>query len=352
MQITSRWFGNMPDGRPVHIFTLKNSHGMKAEITQYGGTVVSLYVPDKDGNLADVVLGFDDLDGYLGGCPYFGAVIGRHANRIEGAEFVLNGVHYALAKNEGENHLHGGDLGFDKVLWDTQVIEEDQNAALRLTYISTDGEEHYPGNLEVAVTYTLTEDNRLKINYRAVSDKDTVVNLTNHTYFNLAGHGSGDIVNHEIMIDADQFTAIDSYGIPTGEISSVDGTPLNLRAPTLIAQGIEADDKQIRFGKGYDHNWVLKGAGNLEAKAAVLYEPDSGRILSVYTTKPGLQFYSGNFLDGTVTGKQGVVYGHRNGLCLETQYFPNAMKHAHFPSPVLKAGEVYDHTTIYEFSAQ
>lgn len=350
MQITSRGFGTMPDGRAVHLFTLQNSHGMKAEITHYGAAVVSLYVPDKNGSLTDVVLGFDDLDGYLAGCPYFGAVIGRHANRIEGAAFTLNGVRCALARNEGENHLHGGDQGFDKVLWDAEVIEQDQNTALRLTYISADGEEHYPGTLKAAVTYTVTEDNRLCIHYQAVSDKDTVVNLTNHAYFNLAGHGSGDILNHVIQIQGDYFTPIDPYGIPTGEIRSVDGTPLDLRTPLPIAQGIEADDQQIRFGKGYDHNWVLKDAGCLKAKAAVLYEPESGRSMNVYTTKPGLQFYTGNFLDGAITGKQGVVYGRRSGLCLETQFYPNAMKHTHFPSPVLKAGEVYDHTTIYEFS--
>ena len=351
MSIKSRVFGETKDGRKVSIFTLENANGMKAEITNYGGTVVSLHVPDKNGTLGDVVLGFDELEGYLAGAHYFGAIIGRYANRIGNALFELNGEQYHLAKNDGGNHLHGGNKGFDKVVWESKAIERGKNPFLMLTYRSRDGEEGYPGNLDVRVTYTITDDNSLKIEYMAVSDMDTVVNLTNHTYFNLACHASDNILNHEIMINAAQFTTIDSHGIPNGEIRRVGGTSLELTDLTPVSDGLSGDDEQIILGQGYDHNWVLNEAGNLAVKAAALYEPLSGRMMSVYTTKPGLQFYSGNYLDGKIIGKQGVAYEQRSGLCLETQYFPDSMKHKHFPSPVLKKGEVYKHTTVYKFSA-
>lgn len=350
MSITSRIFGKTMEGLDVDIYTLTNSKGMIAEITNYGGIIVSLHVPDRSGKPEDITLGFDSLEGYLGKHPYFGAIIGRHANRIENAAFTLHGIEYPLYKNDGNNHLHGGLKGFDKVVWQGEVISREGSESLQLTYRSADMEEGYPGNLDVTVTYTLTDDNALVIDYAAVSDKDTVVNLTNHAYFNLAGHASGDILKHQVKIEADRFTAINSECIPTGDVRAVAGTPMDFTSFRSVEPGIVSGDGQIANGKGYDHNWVLNVSGKKPEKAAEVYEPESGRIMEVYTTKPGIQFYSGNFLDGVV-GKGGAVYQTRNGLCLETQYFPNAMKHTHFPSPVLKAGEQYKHTTIYKFLA-
>ena len=353
MSITARFYANTPDGKEVTLFTLENSKGMKAEIINYGGTIVSLYVPDKDGKLADVTLGYDNLKGYLeDDGTYFGALIGRHANRIEKAEFELNGVVYKLAKNDGENNLHGGIKGFDKQVWDAEIIDWEGKEGLQLTYFSKDGEENFPGNLKVKVVYVLSEDNGLEIHYYAVSDKDTVVNLTNHAYFNLSGHDAGSISGHELMINADQFTPINNEGIPTGEIRDVKGTPMDFTKLSPIGPGFDSDDEQIINGKGYDHNWVLKVSGKEPEKAAELYDPASGRVMEVFTTKPGIQFYSGNFLKGSGVGKGGAVYNKRSALCLETQYFPNAMKHKHFPSPILKAGQEYKHTTIYKFSAR
>ena len=348
MSIEKNYYGSMKDGKQVHIHTLANSSGMKARIIDYGGTVVSLEVPDKNGKIADVVLGYDTLEQYFEGDVFLGALVGRHANRIEDAEFELNGKVYHLAKNDGRNHLHGGVKGFDKVVWQSEIISGPDGQALQLKYRSPDGEENYPGNLDVTVVYTLTEANELKLEYYAVSDKDTVVNLTNHTYFDLSGHEHGSILNHQIKINADKYTVIDGEGIPTGEIRDVKGTPMDFTVLTPVGKGIDSPDEQIVCGRGYDHNWILKGSGNKPELAAELYDPESGRRMEVYTDKPGIQFYSGNFLKGS-KGKGGAVYNKRSGLCLETQYFPNAMKHKHFPSPVLKAGDEYRYTTVYKF---
>lgn len=349
MSITGRLFGKEQVDQQIKIYTLKNSVGMQAEITNYGGSIVSLFVPDKDGSLADVVLGFDNVDDYVKKRTFFGSIVGRHANRIENSKFTLNGEEYYLAQNDGKNHLHGGITGFDKVVWQGRIVKNGRDDALELSYTSVDGEENYPGNLDVKVTYTLTEQNEIKIDYHAKSDKDTIVNLTNHSFFNLAGHESGDVLDHLLMINADKFTPVDKEGIPTGEVESVDGTPMDFRSLTSIGSKLNTDYEQIKIRNGYDHNWILKNSGSIKVKAAEVYDPKSGRGMEVYTTKPGIQFYSGNYLDGSDIGKGGIVYNNRNALCLETQYFPNAMKHKHFPSPILKAGEEYKHTTIYKF---
>lgn len=353
MGITKKFFGNTFDGKAADIFTLCNSKGITAEITNYGGILVSLKVPDKNGSLNDVVLGFDELKGYLSkDNPYFGAIIGRHANRIGNASFEINGVEYKVTKNEGENQLHGGLKGFDKVVWNAQIVSKDNNECLELTYVSKDGEEGYPGNLKVKVTYILTEDNALNIDYSAVCDKDTVVNLTNHSYFNLSGHFSENILKHKVMINAEKFTAADEQSLPTGEIRDVKGTPMDFTTLTPVGENINSDYDQITFGKGYDHNWILNSHGNLSEKAAEVYDEKSGRVLNVYTTKPGIQFYTANYLDGSLVGKGGTSYGKRSALCLETQYFPNSLKYKHFPSPILKSGQEYSHTTTYKFSVR
>lgn len=350
MSITKRPFGKMEDETEVYIFTLKNSNGMTAEITNYGGIVVRLFVADKNKKFDDVVLGFDTLEDYVNNNkPYFGAIIGRHANRIEDSKFELNGIQYQLYANNGRNHLHGGLKGFDKMVWQPEVVENSNQESLQLTYRSQDGEENYPGNLDVKVTYTLTDDNALRIDYSAVSDKDTVVNLTNHSYFNLAGHGLGDILNHKLMINGDKFTVINDECIPTGEIRDVNGSPMDFTTLTFIGSRINSEDEQIAFGKGYDHNWVLNGGGKSLEKAAEVLEEKSGRVMEVYTTKQGIQFYTANFLDNSICYKDDAVYDKRSGFCLETQYFPNALKHKNFPSPILKAGQDYKHTTIYKF---
>jgi len=351
MKITSEVFGKIGE-REVRIFTLSNRNGLTAKIMNLGGVIVSLNVPDKNGHFDDIILGYDNLEQYLEKGPYFGAIIGRHANRIEQATFTLNGKEYYLAKNDGNNHLHGGMKGFDKALWDCEIIEKDGIECLQLSYLSKDGEENYPGNLQVKVTYSLADDNALQIEYWAVSDQDTVVNLTNHAYFNLSGHDSGDILKHELLIYADKFTVINDECIPTGEIRSVKNTPMDFTKFKPIGQDIDSKDEQIICGKGYDHNFVLNIPNGELRKAAEVYDPMSGRVMEVYTTKPGMQFYSGNFLDGTERGKGGAVYQKRAGLCLETQYFPNALKHKHFPSPILKAGEEYKHKTIYVFKTR
>lgn len=341
----------MQDGTEIYLYKLSNKNKMSVGIINYGGIIVSIEVPDRDGNIDDVNLGYDNLEQYLEIGQYFGAIIGRHGNRIENAEFDLNGITYRLAKNDGNNHLHGGKRGFDKVVWQAEPIEKDGVQALQLSYLSPDGEENYPGNLDVKVTYTLTDDNSLRIDYFVVSDKDTVVNLTNHAYFNLSGHGSGDILDHQIMINADRFTVINNECIPTGEIRDVSNTPMDLRTLKKVREGIESKDDQIACGNGYDHNWVLNVSGDKPEKAAEVFEPVSGRLMEVFTTKPGMQFYSGNAIT-RVTGKGGAVYDKRGALCLETQYYPNGTRHKHFPSPFLKAGEEYRHTTIYKFSVK
>lgn len=349
MSTTSRSYGRTEEGNEIYIFTLVNGTGMKAEITNYGGILTRLYVHDKNGILDDVVLGYEGLDSYFKGHQYFGAIIGRNANRLKNAKFELGSDEYKLYKNDGNNHLHGGLKGFDKKVWAVRTIENENTESLQLTYRSKDGEEGYPGNLDVDVIYTLTEDNALKIEYYAQTDKDTIVNLTNHSYFNLSGHNRGDISKHELMINGDKFTANDSECLTTGEIRDVKGTPMDFTALTSMEMGLLSDYDQIISGRGYDHNWILNVSGKEPEKGAEAFDPQSGRVLEVYTTKPGLQLYSGNFLDGTDVGKDGSVYNKRSGFCLETQFYPNAMVHKHFPSPILKAGQKYYHTTIYKF---
>lgn len=351
MSITKKPFGKIGD-KDIHLYTLENGNGLKAEIINYGGIIVSLYTPDRNGNLADITLGFDNLEDYVQRNPFFGAIIGRHANRLEDASFTLNGVFYQLNRNEGRNQLHGGLEGFDKKIWEAEITKEDGQESLRLRYISPDMEENYPGNLDVTVTYTLNDNNELVIDYRAVSDKDTVVNLTNHAYFNLSGHDSGTIHHHQLMINAKRFTPISDEWLPTGEIREVAGTPFDFTEMRTIGKGLQecTDDEQMRYGSGYDHNFVLDVSGKAPEKAAELYDPSTGRFMEVYTTKPGVQFYTGNHLD--VKGKGSAVYRKHSGLCLETQYFPNSMKHRHFPSPILRAGETYHHVTIYKFGAR
>lgn len=339
-------FGISSDGREAYIYSLQNNNGFKARITNYGAAIISLYVPDRHGNTADVVLGFSTLYGYTQPGPYFGSVIGRHANRIEDGVFELNGVCYRLKRNNGRNHLHGGVKGFNHVFW--QVLGYTDNKVV-FSYLSPDGEEGYPGNLNVSVSYTLTDSNELVIDYDAESDADTVVNLTNHSYFNLAGHGSGSILNHFLKINANRFTVINQDIVPNGQFQDVTDTPMDFREFRAVKHGIESDYEQIRLANGYDHNFVLNKQGNCLEYCAEVYEPISERRMKVYTTKPGLQLYTGNGLDGWLIGKEGVHYRKWSGLCLETQFFPNAMKHRHFPSPILRAGEKYEHTTIYKF---
>jgi aldose 1-epimerase len=350
--LSKQAFGKTPDGQEVEIYTLTNSNGVEARITTYGGIVVSLKAPDRAGKLDDIVLGFETLDGYLKGHPYFGAIIGRYGNRIGKGRFNLNGVEYKLAVNNGENSLHGGLKGFDKVVWKARPITARTGPALELIYVSRDGEEGYPGTLSVKVTYTLTSQNELRMDYAATTDKDTVVNLTNHSYFNLAGQGNGDILGHRIMLNAARFIPVDSGLIPTGELRAVKGTPFDFALPTAIGARIDQADEQLKLGRGYDHTFVLNGRMGTLRQAAKVVEPASGRVLEVWTTEPGVQLYTGNFLDGTVTGKGGKVYKYRYGFCLETQHFPDSPNKPSFPSTVLKRGGRYRTTTVYKFSAQ
>jgi len=340
-------FGKLPDGTPVEIYTLANGNGMQARIMTYGGAVVSLTTPDRNGRYADVVLGMDSLDGYLKGVPYFGALIGRYGNRIGHAQFVLDGKTYHLPDNDGGNTLHGGTRGFDKRVWTAHEVSP---SSLELTYTSQDGEEGFPGTLRVNVVYTVTPQNGLRIEYGATTDKNTVVNLTNHTYFNLAGAGEGDILGHEVTLHADRFTPVNQGLIPTGELQAVAGTPFDFRKSTAIGARIAANDQQIQFGHGYDHNWVLNGSGI--RTAAEVYEPKTGRVMEVLTDQPGLQFYTGNFLDGTIHGKGGKAYGQRAAFCMETQHYPDSPNKPAFPTTELKPGQTYHTVTVYRFSAR
>jgi aldose 1-epimerase len=343
-------FGTTPDGQTVDIYTLRNHQGAEARIMTYGGIVVSLKVPDKNGQMGDVVLGYDNLDSYVKNSPYFGALIGRYGNRIAKGHFTLDGTTYTLATNNYPNALHGGLKGFDKRVWSATTRESADGAELVLHYLSKDGEEGYPGNLDVTATYTLMRDNSLRLQYRATTDKDTVLNLTHHSYFNLAG--KGDILNYKVMIPADRFTPVDATLIPTGELKPVENTPFDFRTPTTIGARIGQDDEQLKFAGGYDHNWVInKEFGKLSLMARVT-EPESGRVLEVFSTEPGLQFYTGNFLDGTITGKGGWVYQHRDAFCMEPQHYPDSPNHPEFPTTELKPGQVYRNTIIYRFSVQ
>ncbi|MGD0512261.1 MAG: aldose epimerase family protein [Terriglobales bacterium] len=342
-------FGKTEDGQQVDLYILTNKHGMQAAITNYGGTVVSLKVPDRSGKLDDVVLGYDTLDGYATGKAYIGATVGRYANRIAHASFTLDGNTYTLSKNDGGNHLHGG---FNKREWTAKDVSGSAGQALELTYLSKDGEESFPGNLPVKVVYTLTDKNELKIDYSATTDKDTVLNLTNHAYFNLAGQGNGDVLQQQIMIRADRFTPIDQFSIPTGELRSVKGTPFDFTTATAIGARIDQDDQQLKMGNGYDHNWVLSnGTPGSLFLGAQAYDPHSGRVLEVLTTEPGIQLYTGNFLDG-IHGKDGKVYNRRNAFCLETQHFPDSPNHPNFPTTELKPGQHFESTTVYKFSTK
>ena len=350
--ISRKPFGKTADGTPVELYTLTNGRGMTVSITNYGATVVSLWVPDRNGKPGDVVLGFDTLEEYLAGCPYFGAVVGRYGNRIAKGRFTLDGKEYTLATNNNENHLHGGLKGFDKVVWTAKGVLADKGPGLVLSYLSEDGEEGYPGNLRVTVRYIVTDDNELVIHYDATTDKPTPVNLTNHSYFNLAGQGSGTILDHQMMLNADRFTPVDKGLIPTGELRSVADTPMDFRRPTAIGARIDQDTEQLRFGGGYDHNWVLNKKDGEMSLAARVYDPSTGRVMEVFTTEPGVQFYCGNFLDGSKVGKGGKAYKHRYGFCLETQHFPDSPNKPDFPSTILKPGEKYSTTTVYKFSTK
>lgn len=349
-KMTQQPFGKTPAGEDVALYTLTNSKGFAAAITTFGGIVVSLKAPDRAGRAADVVFGFENLEGYLKGHPYFGAIIGRYGNRIAKGRFTLDGVAYKLAQNNGENHLHGGISGFDKAVWKAREAAAQDGPSLELSYLSQDGEEGYPGNLAVTVTYTLTEANELRIDYLATTDQPTVLNLTNHSYFNLAGQGEGDILGHVVTINADRFTPVDAGLIPTGELRPVEGTPFDFRQPRAIGERISAPDEQIRLGLGYDHNYVLNGAAGTLRLAARVLEPSSGRLMEVHTTEPAMQLYTGNFLDGTLTGKGGKVYRHRYGFCMETQHYPDSPNQPGFPSVVLRPGGRYQTTTVYKFS--
>jgi aldose 1-epimerase len=347
--VTKKAFGQTADGTAVDLYTLTNSTGMTARIMTYGATLTELTAPDREGKLEDVVLGFDNLKGYLAGHPFFGSTVGRVANRIAKGHFTLDGKEYQVAKNNGPNALHGGLKGFDKVVWKAEPVQTPDGAAVKFTYRSKDGEEGYPGELTATVTYTLTNSNELKLDYTATTDKATPVNLTNHTYFNLAGLKTGDILGHELMLAADRYTPADDTLIPTGEIKSVQETPLDFTTPTLIGARI----KQIKSDPvGYDHNFVLNSGGKKLALAARVREPKSGRTLEMFTTEPGVQFYTGNFLDGKLTGKGGIVYKQHTGFCLEAQHFPDSVNHPNFPSMILRPGQTYTQTTVYKFSAK
>jgi aldose 1-epimerase len=344
-------FGKAPDGAPVEIYILRNEAGMEARVLNYGGIIQSLIVPDRNGKLSDVVLGYDTLDGYLTNSPYFGALIGRYGNRIAKGHFILDGEDYQLATNNAPNSLHGGVRGFDKVIWQAKPGHSNLGQTLELTYVSHDGEEGYPGTLVVKALYTLTDNNSLRLEFTATDDRDTILNLTAHPYFNLAGHG--DVLSHVVCINAEKFTPVDSTLIPTGELKPVAGTPFDFRTPIAIGARInETNDEQIKFAGGYDDNWVVDHPlGQLDLDARVT-EPTTGRVLEIWSTEPGLQFYSGNFLDGTIIGKEGQLYPHRGAFVMEPQHYPDSPNHDNFPTVVLHPGDTYHNTIIYRFGVE
>lgn len=350
MFIRQELFGHTPDGAPIALYTLGNDNGLEVKLTNYGGTIVSILAPDRHGVRADVVLGFDTLAGYLQPHPFLGALIGRYGNRIAQGKFTLNGTEYTLAQNNGPNSLHGGNRGFDKVIWQAQPYESASEVGLKLAYRSAAGEEGYPGSLDVAVVYSLTNDQALRIDYTATTEQDTIINLTNHAYFNLAG--TGNILEHEVLLNANHFTPVDATLIPTGELRPVAGTPMDFTRPTAIGARIDQPDEQLSFAGGYDHNWVLNKPDGQLALAATVYEPATGRVLETLTTQPGVQFYTGNFLDGTLTGKGGQLIQQRTGFCLETQHFPDSPNQPTFPSTILSPGETYAQTTVYRFGVR
>jgi len=347
--ISEEAFKTVHNGKQVNLYTLKNKNGLITQITNYGAIIVSIYVPDRNGKISDVVQGYDTIKEYIeGNGPYMGAVCGRCANRIGGGTFSIEDREYKLAVNNGPNHLHGGITGFNKVVWDVVSLTP---SSVEMEYFSPDGEEGYPGNLKVVLKYTLTDENELRIDYRAVTDKPTVVNLTSHSYFNLAGEGSGPVYDHELMINAQFFTPTDETNLPTGEILSVKGTPMDFTSPKKIGDEIDSDYVQIKYGAGYDHNWVLSHRCGTLGLAAVARDPESGRIMEVLTTQPGLQLYTANWIDNE-KGKDGKRYGRRWAFCLETQHFPDAVNKPHFPSVILNPGEQYKHTCIYKFKVE
>ncbi len=349
--VTKEAFGSVEEG-PVELYTLTNKHGMEVRATNFGGIIVSIKVPDKAGHFDDVTLGFDKLDGYLVNNPHFGALIGRYANRIGGAKFILDRVQYKLAPNDGPNTLHGGIKGFDKHLWSVATFKTEKSVGLIFTRVSPDGEEGFPGNLSAKVKYTLTDENTLVFDYEATTDKATPVNLTQHSYFNLAGDGHGNILGHELTLNADRFTPVDKTLIPTGELRPVAGTPLDFSKTTTVGARINDKYEQMVLARGYDHNFVINRTGAGLMWAARMHDPQSGRTLEVSTTEPGMQFYSGNFLDGTITGKDGHVYQQRDGFAFESQHFPDSPNHLEFPSTILRPGKVYRSQTIYKFSVE
>ena len=350
--VTQAPFGATPDGTPVQLFTLTNAHGMEVRAITYGGIIVSLKVPDRTGHVDDVVLGFDSLAGYIKQSPYFGAIVGRYANRIAKGRFTLDGKTYHLPINNGPNSLHGGLVGFDKVVWQAAPVRNDSGVGVTFSHTSPDGDQGYPGALTVHVRYLLTDSNQLVVDYDATTTKATPINLTQHTYFNLKGAGNGDILGHEVMLDADSFTPVDSTLIPTGVVAPVAGTPLDFRTLTPIGAHINDANQQLRYAGGYDFNWVIRRAGPGLVQAAHVLEPTTGRTLDVFTTEPGVQFYTGNFLDGTITGKDGKVYVHRSGFTLETQHYPDSPNHPTFPSTILQPGQEYRSQTVFAFGVQ
>jgi aldose 1-epimerase len=345
-------FGKTKSGVAIDRYTLRNKNGLEVSVINYGGIITSLLTPDKNSVFEDVVLGFDSLSSYEEKNPFFGALIGRFGNRIAKGQFTLDGKRYALAKNDGENHLHGGEKGFDKVIWAIEEYPSSEGKAIKLTYLSKDMEEGYPGNLQVEVIYTLTDADELKVAYKATTDKKTVVNLTQHSYFNLSGNTKSDILNHSLTLNADQFLPVDKTLIPTGALTNVSGTPFDFKEATPIGSRINNTHEQLKFGLGYDHCWVLNAGQDTLRKAATLYDAVSGRQLEIFTTEPGIQFYSGNFLDGSLIGKNKSVYAHRSGLCLETQHFPDSPNQSSFPSVELGPGDVYSSHTIFKFSVR
>lgn len=350
--IQKQHWGTLESGEAIDLYTLRNGGGLEARITNFGGHLVSLKTPDRRGEFGDIVLGFDRLESYVRKNPFFGALVGRYANRIAYGEFQLNGKKYTLPRNNGENSLHGGLRGFDKVAWQAEDVDSTGGRALELRYLSKDGEEGYPGNLQVTVRYALSDANELQIDYAATTDKTTVLNLTNHSYFDLSGTFAGDVLDCIVTITADRFTPVNAHLIPTGELRPVDGTPFDFREPTKIGARIDQKDEQLGFGEGYDHNYVLNRSEGAPTRAAIAHDPRSGRVLEVLTTQPGLQFYTGNHLDGSVTGKGGVVYRSRSGMCFETQHFPDSPNKPEFPSTELMPGEQFRSTTVFRFATE
>jgi len=343
-------FGELFDGTPIDLYTLTNGNGCEMRITNFGCIIVSLKVPDKAGDIDDVVLGYDTLEEYAEYNPHFGAVVGRYSNRISGAKFTLDGVEYRLAANDGKNHIHGGLKGFDKVIWTGKEIPGHGGSSVRFSYLSKDGEEGYPGNLSVEIIYTLTNDNCLRIDYSATTDKKTIVNMTHHSYFNLKGAGNGTVLGHELLINAHQYIPVGPGLIPTGEVADISRTPFDFTIPTSIGTRIDNNDKQLQYGKGYDHCWVLekKTPGSLDLGVRV-HESTTGRVMELYTTDPGVQFYSGNFLNGSIIGKGGTAYPFRSAFCLEAQHYPDSPNQPHFPTVILTPSDKYCKTTIYKF---